>query len=63
MLYDQYGISALCEPLQDFNKLVYIGGVKSRCRFVEDIERSARCTFGKLGRKLYSLRFAALESC
>ena len=63
MLYHNDGISGIDKLGQHILELIDIGGVKSRCRFVENIERFAGIAPCKLGRKLDTLRLTARKSC
>ena len=42
MLNHDNRVSALCNPLQNFHKLVHIGKMQSRRRLVQNINRPAR---------------------
>ena len=63
MLDDDDGIAAVDEALQDVEELVDVGGVQSRRRLIEDIERAPGRAARELGRELDALRLAAGERC
>ena len=63
MLYYKYRIALVNKLLQNLNKPVNIGGVKSRRRLVKDINRPACCRLCKLGCKLNSLPESVVADC
>ena len=56
---DDWGIAVIGKFLQNIDKLMNIGKVKSCCRFVEYIDSFTRRAFAKFSRKFNSLRFTA----
>ena len=61
VLDDEHGIARVDQPLQDLDQLVHVRHVQARRRLVEDIERAARRSSGKLRCELDALRLAAGE--
>ena len=59
MLDNYNGIAGISEPVEYAYELIYVVAVKPRRRLVQNVKRFTRGTFGKLGCKLNSLRFAA----
>lgn len=59
VLDDEHGIARVDQPLQYLDQLVHVRHVQARRRLVEDIERAARRSSGKLRCELDALRLAA----
>ena len=59
MFDDHDRIAAVCESVQDLHQLMHIREVQSGRRLVQDIDRPARASLGKLGCQLDSLRLTA----
>jgi len=53
------GIAGIRQTLQHVDQLVHIRNVQPGCRFIENIDRSARGAAGKLGGKLHALSLTA----
>ena len=58
MLDDYNCITALCQALQDLNKLMNIRKVKSCRRLIQNINGTTGTAFAEFSRKLDSLRFS-----
>ena len=58
MLDDYNCIAALCQALQDLNKLMNIRKVKSCRRLIQNINGTTGTAFAEFSRKLDSLRFS-----
>ena len=59
VLNDDNRVAGVDERVQDFQQLAYVLEMQARRRFVEDVERLARCPFGQFLGEFHALSLTA----